>query len=132
MPTQVDIDIKVRGLERIQAAARQVVEAMTEGGALGKAVRHVALGAHRYATDRTVVDTGTWRASQRVEVKGLRGRIFIDPSAVNPKGGGKPSEYGAGLELRRGGRYAAYQQTFDQAGMNLLKEGAKIVEDALP
>lgn len=125
------IDVSIRGLQEAQAAVLRAVAALRPTGALGKAVRYVTLAAHRWATAHTVVDTGSWRASHRPDVRGLTGRIFVDPAAVNPRGG-HPGVYGPALELTRGGRYAVYARTVNEAGPQLLKAGGKIIEDALP
>ena len=62
---------------------------------------------------------------------GLKGRLFIDPSAVNPNGG-RPAEYGAELEREKGGRYAVYKMTVEEAGPELVKQGARILVGAMP
>ncbi len=125
------IDIEVRKMSDTRDALSRAIEAMTAHGALGKGVRHVTVGAQRYAAQHTVEDTGTWRASQTAEVNRLRGRVFIDPNNLNPKSKSRPVDYGARLEITRGGRYAAYEQTVNQAGWRLLKEAGQIIEDEL-
>lgn len=124
-------DVTIRGLQELQAAVLRSIAALQPSGAFGKAVRYVTLAAHRYATAHTVVDTGSWRAAHRPEVRGLSGRIYVDPAAANPHGG-QPSVYGPTLELTRGGRYAVYARTVNDVGPQLLREGGKMIEDALP
>ena len=122
----------IRGIERLQSAAERGVEALKPAGAFGEAVRYTTLATHRYAVPLTPVDTGAWRASHRPEVGGLTGRIFIDPSATNPESDGRPVDYGAELELTRGGRYAVYKRTVDEAGPGILREAGEIIERGLP
>lgn len=124
--------VHIRGIQEVQAATLRAAAAAQVSGALGKAVRYATLAAHRYAVAHTVVDTGSWRAAHRVAIHGSSGRIFLDPSAVNPKSGGKPSHYGAFLELSRGGRYAVYGRTVNEAGPQIVQQAGQILEDALP
>jgi hypothetical protein len=128
----MSFDAQIKGLEAAQAAAVRAAAAVQPDGALGEAVRYATLAAHRYAVAHTVVDTGSWRASHRPEVRGAQGRIFIDPSAINPKSNTPPSVYGPELELRRGGRYAAYKTTVNEAGPQIVNDAGRIVEKALP
>lgn len=122
----------IKGLQETQAAVLQAAAAVRPTGALGQAVKHVTLGAHRYAVAHTVVDTGSWRAAHLPEIHGATGRIFVDPAAVNPKSDSKPSIYGPELELTRGDRYAVYRTTAEEAGPGLLQEGGQILIQALP
>jgi hypothetical protein len=126
------IDVDISGIQQAQAAAVQALGALKPTGAFGKAVQYVTGQAHRYATQITPVDTGSWRASHRPEVHGLQGRIFLDPTAVNPKSHSLPSVYGPRLETQRGGRYAVYEHTVEDAGPGLLNAAGQIITGALP
>lgn len=121
----------IKGLQETQHAVLQAVAATRPRGGLGRAVRYATLAAHRYATQETVVDTGSWRASHRPEVTEDHGRIFLDPSAQNPNGG-LPSVYGPALELTRGGRYAVYRKTVQEAGPQIVAQAGKLLEGELP
>lgn len=121
----------IKGVQAAQAANNQMIAAMQVDGALGEAVRFVTAGAHRFAVQHTVVDTGAWRASHRMTISGLSGRISLDQAAVNPRGG-RPAVYGAILEATRGGRYAVYKRTFEDAGPDLLVQAALIIRRGLP
>lgn len=123
--------VSISGLQAVQSAMLRAIAAMQASGALGEAVRHVVAGVHRYAVQNTVVDTGSWRASHRMQISGLRGRVDIDPSAQNPVRGGYPAVYGAVLERRKGGRYAVYRNTFEQAGPELLRQADAIIRGGL-
>jgi hypothetical protein len=48
-----------------------------------------------------------------MELKGLRGRIYIDPASVNPRSKQKPSIYGY-YENKRGGEHAFYDRTVEE------------------
>jgi hypothetical protein len=122
----------IRGLQETRTAVLATIAAAQAEGAHGEAVRYATLAADRYAVSITVVDTGSWRAAQHPEVRGLQGRICIDPAAVNPKSGGRPAIYGAALELERGGRYAVYARTVNEAGQRILTEAGTRLYRSLP
>lgn len=121
----------IKGIQAAQAANLQMMAALKPNGELGEAVRFITTRAHRFATQNTVVDTGSWRASHRMVMQGLHARIFIDPSSANPRGG-RPEEYGAELERIRGGRYAVYKKTAEEAGPGILKEAGQLLIGRLP
>ncbi len=125
-------DVSIKGLQHIQADALRIVAELQPDGALGEAVRYATTAVHRYVTANTVVDTGSWRASHRPEVRGLRGRVFIDPNAVNPRSSERPIDYGTRLELERGGRYAPYRTVYEQAGPDIVQQAGEIVRQRLP
>ena len=110
-----DLDISIKGLQELQAKNLKRIAALRPSGPLGQAIKDATLGAHRYAVSVTHVLTGSLRASHRAEIKGTRGRIYIDPSAHNPRGKTKPVEYGY-YENRRGGSHAFYDRTVEEYG----------------
>ncbi|NOK59125.1 MAG: hypothetical protein GFH27_549283n415 [Chloroflexi bacterium AL-W] len=122
----------IKGIQAAQAAALKAAAAVKPKNGLGRAVRYATLAAHRFATAETVVATGTWRASHRPEVRGARGRIYVDPNSVNPRGGGRPSRYGPALEMTRGGRYAVYGRTAREAGPRILAQAGAQLKRELP
>lgn len=103
---------------------------MKPQGAVGQAIKHVTSGAHRYLVRETHVDTGSYRASQRMEITGLRGRLYVDPTARNPRSGQRPAVYGE-YEEARGGSHAAYKRTYEEAGPRLVREAMAIMERGL-
>lgn len=125
------IDADIRGIQEAQDAALRAIAATAPGGGLGRAVRYVTLTAHRFAVQNTPVDTGTWRAAQHPEVDATHGHIFVDPSATNPKSHTLASVYGPDLELRRGGRYAVYKKTVEEAGPQILAQAGQQIESEL-
>lgn len=107
--------LSITGLQEAQLDNLKRVAALKPEGELGREIKNVTLAAHRFAVQITHVWPvlgGGLRASHRVEVKGLRGRIYIDPHAVNPRGG-RPSIYGY-YENRRGGDHAFYDRTIEE------------------
>ena len=113
-----DASMTITGIQEAQRANLEMIAALRPGGALGRAVVYATTAAHRYAVAITHGDTGSLRASHRVEVSGLRGRIYIDPGSVNPRSGQKPVVYGP-YEHARGGSHAFYQRVIDEKGQEI-------------
>lgn len=105
----------IKGLQEAQNANMKAIAAVRPSGVFGRAIQYATAEAHRYAASVTHVDTGALRASHRMEITGLRGMIYIDPSARNPRSGARPAVYGA-AEHARGGDHAFYQRTMDEHG----------------
>lgn len=122
----------IKGIQEAQAAAVRALAAVRPSDGLGEAVQYALAAAHRYLAANTVVDTGAWRGSHRPQMTGpASGRIFMDPGAQNPKGG-FPAIYGAHLEATRGGRYAVYRTTAEQAGPEILRQAGERLRGKLP
>jgi len=113
-----DVRLTITGVQQAQAANLRWVAALRPTGALGEAVRTGTTMAHRYAVIVTHVDTGTLRASHRVAVTGLRGRVYIAPDAVNPRSGRRAAVYGP-FEHGRGGDHAFYRRVVDEYGREI-------------
>jgi hypothetical protein len=109
------LDVSIRGLQKLQAQHVRMIAALKPGGGLGRAIKYATVEAHRYLTSIIHVDTGSYRAAQRMEIKGARGRLYTDPAVKNPKTGEKPAEYSVYEELR-GGSHAAYSRTIKERG----------------
>lgn len=103
----------IRGLQEAQRANAEMIAAVKPSGGLGRAVQYGTIEAHRIAVTFTHVQTGSLRASHRMNVAGRRGEIYIDPTAVNPRTGNKPSDYGP-VEEGRGGLHAFYGRTVNE------------------
>jgi hypothetical protein len=121
-----DIKLTITGIQEAQAANNRAIAALRPDGAFGRAVQYGTAAAHRYAVAVTHVDTGTLRASHRMEVNGLRGRVYIDPSATNPRSGGRAAVYGP-YEHDRGGEHAFYQVVYDQYGRGIEQQMGDMV-----
>lgn len=121
--------LTIKGIQEAQAANNRALAAVRPRGGLGRAVQHGIAAAHRYAVTITHVDTGALRASHRTAFEehphSALGRMFIDPSSVNPRGQ-MPAEYGV-VEEARGGSHQFYGRTLTEAGPRIAAEMAEIV-----
>jgi hypothetical protein len=118
-------DFSVQGLQEIQKANMRHIAAMKPSGGLGRAVMYTTTSAHRHTVSITHVWRymgGGLRASHRMQVSGLRGEIYIDPDAVNPRGQ-RPAIYGP-AEHARGGSHAFYARTENEYGLRSAQTGA--------
>lgn len=113
--TKYNEGLSITGLQEAQADNQRHIAMMKPTGELGAAIREVTIGAQRYAITITHVITGSLRASHRMEIKGLRGQIYIDPSSYNPRSKQMPVVYGF-YENKRGGSHAFYDRTVDEYG----------------
>ena len=121
----------ISGQQQAQRAVLKTIAAVKPTGGMGRAVRFLALDAHRYLVSVTHVDTSAYRTSQFVRAEGLdRYRIFIDPTSRNPRTGARPSVYGP-IEEARGGSHAAYERTFRQ-GPAMAGRAARYILSELP
>ena len=112
-------DTTITGIQELQQANTKLIASLQPSGALGRAIQYAVIQADRYAVSITHVVSGALRASLRMEVDGLHGSIYIDPSTVNPSGQ-KPFVYGA-IEEARGGSHAFFQRTLNEAGDMIAK-----------
>jgi len=126
-----DVSLTITGIQEAQRANLEAVAALRPSGAFGRAVIYAATAAHRYAVAITHVDTGALRASHRIEVQGLRGRIYIDPGSANPRSGQKPVVYGP-YEHARGGSHAFYQRVVDEKGGEIGNRAMQMIVGGLP
>lgn len=123
----------IKGIQEAQAAIVRALAAVQPDGGLGEAVQYTLAAGHRYMAAHTVVDTGAWRGSHRPVMTGkATGRIFMDPAVLNPRSGDPPAEYGAELERTRGGRYAVYRKTVEEAGPVILRQAGDRLRGKLP
>lgn len=113
-----DVKLTITGIQEAQAKNNRVIASLRPDGALGRAVQYGTTAAHRYAVGVTHVDTGSLHASHRMEITGLRGRVYIDPSARNPRSRQRTETYGP-YEHERGGEHAFYQRTINEQGPSI-------------
>lgn len=121
----------ISGLQEAQAACLQLLAAMQPSGGLGKAVNYGLAAASRLAIAGTPVASGSWRASHRVAQQGLRGEVFIDPGARNPKNGALVSVYAKANAEKKGGRYDVYKTVYQQQA-TIATAAARYVLEELP
>lgn len=108
----------IEGLQIAQRANLSHLRALKPDGALGRAIKAGTAMAHQAAVRKTHVETGSLRASHRVDMSGLRGEVYIDPNAINPRSGEYVKDY-AWLEHQRGGEHAFYQRVQDEEGARI-------------
>ena len=109
--------MSIEGLQEAQDDNLRAIAALKPAGALGRMVQSVSTDLHRHAVSITHVDTGALRAAHRIQISngGLRGTIYVDAGARNPRSKAKPAEYIA-YEHKRGGTHAVYDRTVVEAG----------------
>lgn len=109
------VEFSIRGLQQAQAANARLIAEMQPSGRPAKFVRDLTAVLHRFLVSITHVDTGAYRAAQRMEVdigSSPRGILYPDPGATNPRSGRNVASY-AIVEEHRGGTHAAYQRTYE-------------------
>ena len=119
--------ITIKGLQELQDKNARRIAALQPKGALGRAIQYATIEARRYLVSITHVDTGAYRASHRMQVKAGQGRIFVDPSARNPRSKQLVAEY-AELEEARGGEHAAYERTARDMGEQALDRAIQYIQ----
>lgn len=122
-------NITVQGYQELQAAQRKLVEAMEPTGALGEAVKQTTLKMQKGVISRAHELTGTYKASQMIEVDGLNGRVYT--AANQSPRGGVASVYGP-IEEARGGSHAAYGATVEADAIPALEEAGRLIVSKLP
>ncbi len=115
-----DVKVTIQGLQEAQDRNARRFAAMQPDGKFGEVIKGATVEGHRYAVSVTHVDTGSLRASHRMQMDGLTGTVYIDPSARNPRSGQLTSVYGP-HEHNRGGEHAFYTRTRVEAGPRIVK-----------
>jgi hypothetical protein len=113
--------VTITGIQEAQRANEYNIAQLKPSGALGRMVQYGTIMAHRYAVSITHVDTGALRASHRMDVQGSRGEIYLDQSAINPRGNTPTARYGP-VEHARGGSHAFYERTEREAGLSIAQQ----------
>lgn len=121
-----DVKLSITGLQQAQAANNRLIAAVKPTGATGRAIKYGTLETSRVAQVLTHVDTGALRASHRTQYAGLQGRVYLDPSATNPRSHASISVYGP-IEEARSGTHSFYRRTIAEHGQRILNEMARIV-----
>ena len=118
--------LTLKGLENAQAVNIRRLEALRPSSDFGRAVKYAVLEFQLYAESITHVDTGALTRSHLGEVYATHGRVYINPSAINPRGQ-RPETYGP-YEHARGGTHAFYDRTVAERGPGVIDEvGRRIV-----
>lgn len=128
--------MSIEGIQEVQENNLRRIAALQPEGKAGEAVRDALVALHRYAVSITHVGIyngvggGSLRAAHRVEVEGIEGQIYIDPSARNPRTNKKPAEYGI-YEHARGGEHAFYDRTVSEVGPTITEKVKTEIKDAV-
>lgn len=102
--------ITVNGADEALKAVKEVVQALTDQGALHGAIYSGAKEAAKAAEARSPYRTGTLAHAHTVGIQGLHASIYIDPSAQSPSGG-RPEVYGPIVARRQRDFYAETANT---------------------
>lgn len=122
--------LTIKGIQKAQQKNQRRIAALKPNSVFGQAIKTATIRAYRYAVSITHVDTGSLRASHRMQVHGLRGRIYIDPSAHNPRSGLPVRVYGP-YEHSRGGSHAFYHRTVVERGGEVARYAAYEIGNAI-
>ena len=125
------MDLTIRGIQQAQAANNKIIAAVKPSGALGRAIQYGTTRVHRYAVGVSHVDTGAMRASHRMQLSTMEGRVYLDRSSRNPRSRQMVYVYGF-WEHMRGGGHAFYERTVREAGPQILRDMAGMVQRGLP
>jgi len=128
------VGISIKGLQEAMAQNARQIAALKPEGARGHALLYGLTALHRYAVSIThvwIFKGGGLRASHRMSVTepGERGRIYIDPAAINPRGQ-RPAKYGI-FEHARGGDHAFYDRTIAEAGPAITEEMKRMMLEGI-
>lgn len=121
--------VTIEGLQKAQQQNQRRIAALRPTGAFGEAIQYATAELQRYAITQTHVDTGALKSSHMMEVSGLRGRIFLSPGAINPKGQ-RPAVYGV-YEHERGGSHAFYERTVAEYGQHVVSRAVEKIRAAV-
>lgn len=129
----IDASLTIKGLQELNDLNVRAIKALKPENAMGRAVKFVTMMAHSYIVKITHVHTGAYRASHRMDVdmNAGRGRVFVDPSARNPRTKELVTDY-AEIEEARGGQHAAYTRTQAETGQRALDRGVAYIKGQLP
>lgn len=117
------IDLDIRGIQEAQLRNLEMMNDLQPSGGLGRLVHNVTSWLHRFITSIVHVDTGALKGAQQMSFDGLRGVVFTDPGAVNPRSGERPAIYGA-IENARGGSHAFFDMTV-AAAPQIVEQSAR-------
>jgi hypothetical protein len=129
------IRLDISGIQRAEKRNLRRIARLRPENARQRAVKTMATTAHRWAVYFTPWQTGSLRASHRIQVHGARARVYIDPGATNPRSRTRPAVYGQYLHEQgmipglRGGIRAFYAYTVQEKGDRIAEDGAHIIAE---
>lgn len=83
-----------------------------------------------YAISITHRDTGAWAGAHRSEVVTDTARVYIDPTATNPRTG-TPVEFYASVWEARGGELSVYERTIAENSVLIDALEEEIISEVL-
>lgn len=122
--------VRLEGLQEARTRNERRILALRPDGLVEREIHRVTLGALRYATSITHVDTGALRLSHRALYTRGRGMVHISPSTRNPRTGRRPWVYGP-YEHERGGSHAFYTRTKEEYGEKEMRRSATRIKAVL-
>ncbi len=132
-----DPKISIEGIQEAMAKNNRRIAALKPNGASEEAVREAIITLHRYAVQITHVGKytggGALKSSHRMDVQGLEGKVYIDPSSVSPRRGSAkqmPVIYGV-FEHARGGEHAFYDRTIAEIGGAVVNRAQRRIAEAV-
>lgn len=132
------VRMTIRGLQEAQKANLELLAAMRPDGAVGRTIVIATAETHRRLTRNTPHDIGALRATRRTEVIGLRGRVYNDPGARNPRSRTPPAEYDVYLHAQgripglRSGIRASMPYTVEHDGPKIAHRAIKLMVKGFP
>lgn len=122
--------LTIQGLQEVQEWNARAIANMRPSGTMGRMIQIVVSQIQRAEIAITHVDTGALRASERMEVNGLRGRTYIDPNALNPQSLELTSVY-AVIENARGDPHNFAERTFNVATPQIVTQALSYLGGSL-
>lgn len=110
----------ISGLQEAQRWNARAIANMKPSGAFGRMIRDIVTQIQRAEMAVTHVDTGALRGSERMELRGLTGRTYIDESAMNPRSR-VPAHVYAVFENARGDSHAFGERTANDAAPAIVR-----------
>lgn len=98
--------ITIEGLQQAQAANLKIIAALQPKGAVAEATQEMGIRAFRWVVTQTHVETGTLRASRRLDIQPLEAIIYT-VAGKNPISGKSARAYDV-PEQARGGTHQTY------------------------
>lgn len=117
------IKLDIKGIQKAQMRNLEQMRDLTPSGGLGRLIHNVTSWLHRFLVSVIHVDTGSLKGAQHMDYGGLRGEVYTDPMAVNPRSGQRPAVYGV-MENARGGTHAFMDQAV-AAAPEIVKQTAR-------
>lgn len=126
--------VSIQGIQEAQRDNLKMIRALDPNSGLGRAVQVATIDLQRYVVAITHVDTGTLRASHRIEMQmsgsAAQATIYVDPTAVNPRSNKRAEEYSV-VEHARGEGHAFYERTYMERGDRAVDLGIRALEAEL-